>query len=113
MSTEVTVISKKRTSFYNCNISQIKKNAIITAFFLIYVFSDLFIHHRIRDDFKYSVITASASGRAMSGLLNVRKDVKQVFDLGMFLEGIKDVEVGYVLAVADLEILYGLGIDGF
>ena len=48
----------------------------------------------------------------MRCLLNVREHVKQIFHLAMLIEGVKDIEVGYVLAVADLEILYGFGIDG-
>ena len=49
----------------------------------------------------------------MSGLLNVSEDVKEVFNLGMLIEGVEDIEVGYVFAVAVLEILCGFGIDGF
>jgi hypothetical protein len=49
----------------------------------------------------------------MGGLLNVSKDVKEIFYLGVFFECIEDIEVAYVLAVADLEILYGFGINGF
>jgi hypothetical protein len=48
----------------------------------------------------------------MGGLLNVSKDVKEIFYLGVFFECIEDIEVAYVLAVADLEILYGFGING-
>ena len=73
----------------------------------------LLIHHRIGNDLEDSLIAASASGRAMRGLLDVREDVKQVFYLRMLIEGIEDIEVGYVLAVTDLEILYGFGIYGF
>jgi hypothetical protein len=48
----------------------------------------------------------------MGGLLNVSKDVKEIFYFGVFFECIEDIEVAYVLAVADLEILYGFGING-
>ena len=72
----------------------------------------LFIHHRVRNYFEDAVVTASATGRAMRRFLNVGENVEEVFDLGVLIEGVEYIEVGYVFAVADLEILCGLGIDG-
>ena len=49
----------------------------------------------------------------MRRFLDVRENVEKVFDLCVFIEGIEYIEVGDVFAVADLEILCGLGINGF
>lgn len=74
---------------------------------------ELFIHHGIGDDLEDSLIASAAAGGAMSGLFDVLENVKKIFDLRVLFKSIKDVEVGYVFAVAYLEILYGLAIYGF
>jgi len=76
------------------------------------IFVYLSAHHRVGDHFENSVIAAAATGGAMSGLLYVLKNVKEIFNLCVLVERIEDVEVGYVLAVADLEICCGSCING-
>ena len=99
--------SSKKKKLQNDGAFRFKKRDELSPRFL-----DLFVHHSVGDNFKYSVVAASASGRAMRGFLNVREDVKEIFNLGVLIKGFEDIEVCYVLAVADLEILYGLCIDG-
>jgi hypothetical protein len=72
----------------------------------------LSIHHRVRDDLEDSVVAAAAAGGAVGGLLDVLENVEEVFNLGVLFKRIKDVEIGYVLAVADLEIGCGIGVYG-